>query len=386
VYARNPYGLYTRAAPGAALSPSGEQTAWQDAMTAVYTTWETDAGITPARRAQWLDFARAWPVRDRWGRRVYLDAARWFMKFGIHRQRKGLGLHLGPPIDPSCAYYPTLTFTQEPWGIVVDADPRPTGDQMICLSRVDPQSTNRNFCPSRRRYVDHLMAANEWPYIIWLNGDLDVAEKRYFFVYRIIDGSGRPSSQQIDYLDAERDTVGWTGVADADTYGNEAVADTNYGGSDYLQIYGTGGIRRFSLLEWDLSEIPTAAVVSSAGVWLYCIVMTFAGDVDAHEGLTEWGEMEATWNDRVTGVAWGVDGGQAGVDFVAVAEDTTLVDVGDAWYSWDCSLMAGKWIATPAGNYGAWMRWGDGVVRLILLSRESGGPGRRPYISIIFGS
>lgn len=386
VYARNPYGLYTRAAPGAAGAPSAEQTAWRNAMSAVYTTWETDAGITPARRAQWMDFARAWPVRDRWGRRIYLDAARWFCKFSIHRQRKGLGLHPGPPIDPSCAYYPTLTFTQEPWGIVVDASPRPTGDQMICLSRVAAQSTNRNFCPTRRMYVDHLTAANEWPYLVWKNGDLDVAEKRYFFVYRIIDGSGRPSSQQIDYVDAERWTAGWTRVADEDVRCLEDTPAVNYGGDIWLQARGVGGVRSFSLLSWDLSEIPEAALVSSASVFVWCDVMWVGGDVGGHKGLNEWGEYQATWNERLTGVNWGVAGGQGGVDFLAGAEDVTLVNLVDQWYSWDVPVMVGEWIADGSVNFGVWLRWADGVVSVLFRSRDWGVPGERPYISIVFGS
>lgn len=308
------------------------------------------------------------------------------MKLGIHRQRKGLGLHLGPPIDPSCNYYPSLTFTQQPWGIVVDASPRPTGDEMICVSRVVAQSTNRNFCPTKRTYVDHLMTANEWPYLVWKNGDLDVAEKRYFFAYRIIDGSGRPSSQQIDYVDAARWTDAWTRVADEDTFMFGTMPDTNYGATDGVGVDWRAGVERYSLFGWDLTEIPTAAVVSSGSVYAYCPSLLLAGNVDAHEGMTEWAEMQATYNDRLTGIAWGVAGGQAGVDFVAVAEDTTLVDAALAWYSWGIPVMVGNWVGDSAVNFGLWFRATAGCRLVYFRSSEWGVANERPYISIIFGS
>ena len=382
VYARNPYGQYTRAAPGAALSPSGEQIAWRDAMSAVVNTWQTDAGITAARRAQWEDFAKSWTVPDRWGRRIKLDAGTWFRKFGLHRQRKGLGLHLGPPIDPDCNYYPTLSYTQTADGLYVDAAPRPTGDQMICLSRVLPQSVLRNFCPSKRTYLDHLMAGSSWPYQIWTNAELSTL-KRYFFVTRVIDGSGRPSVQQMNYLDAAT----WvapegTYYATEDTRIKDTDPTTNYGTDVVIMVRNLAGEFQHSLIQFDVSEIPEGVTIETAELYCYCTDVDNTGNVTAHEGLRDWAELEATWNNRLTGVTWGQPGGQSGLDFVAVPEDTVLINLDATWFKFDIPVMVQNWLDTPEGNHGVWLRYTEGAYNARFASRETLTPEWKEYLFV----
>jgi len=384
VYSRNPYGPYTRAAPGAAGSASSEQQEWRDAMEAVMVTWETNAGITVVRRNQWYDFARTWTERDRWGREIRLDAARWFMKFGIHRQRAGLGLHLGPPISPGCDYYPALELVQTAGGIYLDADPEPTGDQLICVSRVDGQSVLRNFCPRETHYVGHGGSGSAWPYEVWDNGDLVAGTHRYFVVVRVVDGSGRPSSKQVLYLDAEPTRPPEDRNPDADTWIYSLAPTSNYCTDPNVVAGKSSTYLVHGLLYWDLTDIDPGTELSSATLYLWCNTNNVAGNISAHRILVDWVDTEATYNLRSTGVGWSVAGGAAGVDYGTEPEDTTYVDGAGAWFEWDVTDAIQTLIDTPNAVRGLWMRFYSAIAVSTFDSIETATPAHKPYLHLIF--
>lgn len=387
VYARNPYGQYCRDAPGAAGAPSAEQTQWRNAMTYVMGQWETNPGITADVRAAWVDFARAWPVKDRWGRQVNLDAARWFVRLNIARRRKGLGLHLGPPIHASCKYFPDLTITQQPWGIQASPTILPTGDQLVQISRVDPHSITRNFCPRETEFVGLFGAADTPPWCLWENGDLDAAEKRYFFVYKSIDGSGRPSCKQMQFVDCSR----WTAVHNLTSIGDVGIRGDNpttkYGGVGWCVCTYRPTWERRPLVIADFSGIPAWAKVLACRLYWWSRGVSANCNATNHQLWVDWVEMEADWMQRKNGANWGVPGGQSGVDYNGTNEDTQCVLAAETPYSWDCAVMAQEWIDGTRPNYGTFLiPTAAGAPSWSVYSREEGVPTKRPYYSLTFGT
>ena len=384
VFARNPYGPYTRSAPGAAPSASSEQQEWRDAMAAVMNTWETDAGITVARRNQWYEFSRTWKEKDRWGREIKLDAARWFVKFGLHRQRAGMALHLGPPVSPGCDYYPDLSLVKTDGGIYLEADPEPWGDQLICVSRVAAQSVLRFFCPRQTSYVGHGGSGDSWPYKVWDNAELSAGTHRYFVVVRVIDGSGRPSSKQILYLDGAPHAAPETRLVDADTWIYQLAPTTNYS-TDVNVVAGKSATYLVhGLLYWDLTDITPGTVLSSATLHLWCNTNNIAGNIAVHRILVEWIDSQATYNNRMTAVGWSTPGGAAGVDYGAVAEDVVNVNGAGAWFEWDVTDAIQDMIDVPGSVRGLWMRFYISNAVSTFDSEETATPAHIPYLYLVF--
>lgn len=104
-----------------------------------------------------------------------------------------------------------------------------------------------------------------------------------------------------------------------DTWINSGNANANYGAEMYIStgnyIAYAGSVRR-SLIKFDLSNVPTAAVVSSATLALNL----FAADSDTacvvsvYRQKRSWVEAEATWNVYSTGANWETAGGFGAAD------------------------------------------------------------------------
>lgn len=304
---------------------------------------------------EWVEFGSNWPQSGKCGDVVNLTGANWFTRLNFHRVGAGLDPISRPPVGPGCEYLPTVTFTQTAAGIVVDADPRPVGEELIYLSRCAPCPLSRSFLPESRTFVAYLRATSQWPYLVWRNLDLGLEQARYFFVWRCIDGSGRHTPEQSHYVAAKRGAIEWREDVATDTYLKLTVPDNNYGGHANLWVYGAVAAEMHSVLRWDVSAIPSSAIVDSAEIHLFCEFGVQSGWIGVYEGLTQWLEMQATWNVRKTGVPWGVPGGQADVDYDGAPEDMIWVEYHSGWNTWRCTSMVQAWISGARTNFGLWL-------------------------------
>lgn len=128
-------------------------------------------------------------------------------------------------------------------------------------------------------------------------------------------------------------------------------------------------------LKFDLSTIPTNAVVDSAVLTLRCITNWADTEYDIHlhkmlkaffEGIRNGSaplETDGTTlqyrNHNTTGlVAWGnsVSGGESGTDYDATATTSTPVTVIDADYTWTLTSDVAAMVADPASNHGWLLR------------------------------
>jgi hypothetical protein len=154
------------------------------------------------------------------------------------------------------------------------------------------------------------------------------------------------------------------------------AADTNYPGTieDTYTNVGQGGddnwstdvtlntytwpadtIANTTIINWDLTDIPTDAIVVEAILYLYQVDsdVDSSYDVGVHKITGVNPTITAcTWNTYDGTNSWtgGADGGQSDI---ATAEDTQVVNLTDDEYkTWDVTDMVADWVAAPANNYG----------------------------------
>ena len=109
------------------------------------------------------------------------------------------------------------------------------------------------------------------------------------------------------------------------------------------------------LMRFDISDLPSNAVVKSALLDLYVTAWNYGDvsiDVGAHKVLTDWVVSEATWNHARAGVEWHVAGAKGSEDREDQAAASCTLDNQEGWVSLDLRSLVDGWIGSPATNRG----------------------------------
>ena len=120
-----------------------------------------------------------------------------------------------------------------------------------------------------------------------------------------------------------------------------------------------GSKSRRSLIKFDLSSVPSNAVVSSAALTLRVVKTPPTptnGLYALRAVLAAWNEAQATWMARSTGTPWvNTNGGGIGPDFSESFSQTNFI-TGNGNYTWGSSAIMVQnvqgWVADPASNNG----------------------------------
>jgi len=143
-----------------------------------------------------------------------------------------------------------------------------------------------------------------------------------------------------------------------DTYTRSGSdGDDNYFNSVFLCVYSwpADTIANTTIIQWDVSSIPTDAAVTEATLYLYQVDTggDSSYDVPVHKIINLNPLVSAcTWNtyDGVNPWTGGADGGQSDI---AAAEDLQVLNTTNNEYkTWTVTNMVADWVATPANNYG----------------------------------
>ncbi|HUS32619.1 MAG TPA: DNRLRE domain-containing protein [Kofleriaceae bacterium] len=136
----------------------------------------------------------------------------------------------------------------------------------------------------------------------------------------------------------------------ADTYTDSANPTTAFGGT--ASMYADGSTTpATALVRFDLSAIPTTAVVQSAVLHVW-VSNDIGAAVQVYQMLEGWDELTATWNQRMTNTAW------TGAGASPPSRGTTMLAsfTPDAFYAEKTGTIASSvvqsWVTTPALNYG----------------------------------
>ena len=148
----------------------------------------------------------------------------------------------------------------------------------------------------------------------------------------------------------------------ADTYLARWSPTANNGANTRLLVrYHSGNQNEgFSaLLRFDLSGIPSGATVQSAVLTLTVTERDAANwlDLDVFKLLRGWEELQATWNQATSSVAWTTAGANGSGDREGARRATARVNAAPGGtVSFDLTALAQEWVSSPAGNRGLLLR------------------------------
>jgi len=385
IYSRNQYGFYTWEPPAYVDNPTQNQIDWRAAFAAAVTAWESGAGMTNALRDMWTEFAQNYPQYDRLGRKFTGTGRQRFIQNNITRLYAGLSFHAAPPVHPTCRIFPIVTLSQEDAGLYATLNPVLAGDDLFVCSSVLNQSLLRNFMPHSQTTAGVFKSGDSHPFLIAENALLDSEEKRHFFKWRCVDGDGRPGPQQINYIDGAQISPPSIWLINNDTKILENFPTTNYGTLNTFSVGEAAGPKlEASLLFCDLSSITPHPAPANAKLWIYCSGLNGTLDIGVHDLLVSWIDVQSTWNNRITGTAWGAPGGQAGIDFTTAAENIITVDTAAQWYPIEITTMCSSWLTGASSNLGLLLRYVSGSHTAIFRSSNYADPNFVPYLEFIW--
>jgi hypothetical protein len=146
--------------------------------------------------------------------------------------------------------------------------------------------------------------------------------------------------------------------AGKDAYVNESAPGTNYGTDTSLFVAGTAGNSTRMYTQFNLSSIPSTAIILSADLGLYYYGSEAGavegGPVGVYRVTGTWVESTITWNASLAAQS-------TPIDFIPVPASAT-----SDFQLWDVSSLVQIWVNTPSTNRGALLRdtdetSGDGV-------------------------
>lgn len=145
--------------------------------------------------------------------------------------------------------------------------------------------------------------------------------------------------------------------AGKDTWISSTSTNENNGANDILRVKSTSGDNRI-LLQFDLSNIPSNAIITNATVTLYresgsdngaenISLYRLTRYWDEGTGVIQQSGDGATWSNATNTTAWTTAGG----DYAATEIARTSVTV-DGYYTWAITSTAQGWVNGTWSNYG----------------------------------
>ena len=169
--------------------------------------------------------------------------------------------------------------------------------------------------------------------------------------------------------------------------------NNNYGNSDHFSVFYydeyIGGYyysrHGRTLIEFDLSSIPSNADVTSATMDLYCYYITGDGTVYIYRVLVDWVEDQVTWNERKSGVSWATPGcNSVGNDREGTAIGSKYVS-STGWNSFDLDAdKVEEWINGSFSNNGMVLKESSFNVNINFRSSDYGDSSTDPKITITY--
>ena len=190
------------------------------------------------------------------------------------------------------------------------------------------------------------------------------------------------------FQDGVAPTAGYTGTRDA--YISQNAPDTAFGTATTLLVDGDdpGGSANdlSTLLLWDVSDIPSDALVDSATITIN-VTNVNSTAYEIYEMLANWQETSVTWNNAATATAWQSPGANGASDRGA----TVLGAISSGVTGLHTIVLnrAGldviqSWIDGSAPNNGLIAANSTATNGLDFSSREAGGLLDRPKLSVTY--
>lgn len=173
-----------------------------------------------------------------------------------------------------------------------------------------------------------------------------------------------------------------------DTYLTSVNPNNNYTTANYWYVCST---TQYTILQFDLSGIPTTDVITSAVLSGYFYNQSGAGDTDinVYRLKQSWVSNQVTFNNRATGTAWQTAGALGADDYDSSSlGQATCVGTSYGWIDWSLSnTEIKKMVDGTYSNYGFILRgssakyayfrsldYGSNFAKLTINHQEAGTP------------
>ncbi|MGY4884634.1 MAG: right-handed parallel beta-helix repeat-containing protein [Nanobdellota archaeon] len=166
-----------------------------------------------------------------------------------------------------------------------------------------------------------------------------------------------------------------------DSYLNGGAQNTNYGTDTVIDVNYATSNRYRGLIEFDLSDVTSAANIVNANLTLYLSSTSGTNiPINIQRINQSWAEGEVTWNNRSSTGAWDSAGG----DFSPFVWATNNVSTADSFYTWDVTQLVQNWINGTYPNYGIILMAGEGNGQWQFASSDNINATIRPQLNITY--
>jgi hypothetical protein len=149
-------------------------------------------------------------------------------------------------------------------------------------------------------------------------------------------------------------TVGF--LASKDAWLNQGTLNQKNGGTVIMDVGKKPNNQRRPIIQFDLSSIPTNAIVTNAKLKL----TRTGGDantqtINVHKLTQTWTESQVTWNNAANGSAWTTAGGT----YDPAIRSSNNVTGKKMNFYWSLGSLAQEWVQTPSSNMGMLLKAND---------------------------
>jgi hypothetical protein len=184
------------------------------------------------------------------------------------------------------------------------------------------------------------------------------------------------------FQDGVSPTTAYRGTRDARL---ESGSPTTSGGA--LSLQGDGTPDTSSLLQWDITAIPSGSVVQSASITLNT-TNTSVDSYEFYQVLRPWLEAEVTWNESAAGSPWQIAGAMGAADAsTTVLGAMTATAAGQATVQLNAAGVQAvqAWVNNPTSNFGLLLADYTAATDLVVFtSREGNVAANRPRLTVTY--
>lgn len=172
----------------------------------------------------------------------------------------------------------------------------------------------------------------------------------------------------------------------ADTYISLYEPNASPGGSSTMKLHSGVDGRERILIKFDISRIPTSAMVTEATLHLFAWYRSHAYRVDtsAYEVRRHWNESETSWTQATSASQWTQPGCKPVDDYDPTSVATTTLNYTNQYYDWDLTQMAQQWVADPVSNEGVLIVSQGPSTQYQFRTSDMPAPNQRPYLVVTY--